>query len=277
MTSHDARPGAQDEPAHGVTGEPGSERGGERAGRTAARSTRAASFEQGVAAYRRARPSYPDEAVRWLVPTPGARVLDLAAGTGKLTERLHALGYDVVAVEPSDAMRDELHQAVPEVPAAPGTAESIPLEDASVDAVVVAQAWHWFDPASATREVLRVLRPGGTLGVTWNVRDHRVGWVDELTEILHRGDSLEPFHGPPALRAGFGPLEHATFPWVHHMPATELRTLAASRSHTLTLPPAEREALLDAVDHLARTHPDLAGRDHVGLPYRTECWRARRT
>src|SRR5690606_37723951 len=121
---------------------------------------RAASFELGADAYRRARPGYPDDAVRWLAPQPPARVLDLAAGTGKLTERLHALGFDVTAVEPSDAMRAQLEQAVPAVRAVPGTAETIPFADDSVDGVVVAQAWHWFDPAPAAREVARVLRPG---------------------------------------------------------------------------------------------------------------------
>ena len=235
---------------------------------------RAGSFDRGADAYRRARPSYPDDAVRWLAPAEGSRVLDLAAGTGKLTERLHALGYRVVAVEPSDGMRTELSGAVPDVPVSAGTAESIPLPDASVDGVVVAQAWHWFDPVPASREIRRVLRPGGQLGVTWNVRDHRIGWVDELTEVLHRGDSLEPFHGRPDLGEGFGPVEHATFSWSHRLAAADLRTLAASRSHTLTLPPADREALLAAVDHLVATHPELAGRSQIDMPYRTECWRA---
>lgn len=238
------------------------------------RRDRAGSFDLGVDAYRRARPSYPDDAVRWLAPAPGARVLDLAAGTGKLTERLHALGYDVLAVEPADGMRAELMRAVPDVMAQPGTAESIPLADRSVGGVVVAQAWHWFDPSSASREIRRVLAPRGRLGVTWNVRDPRAAWVDELTEILHRGDSLELSYGEPILGDGFGPVEHATFPWSHRLAAVDLRTLAASRSHTLTLPQAEREALLEAVDHLAATHPELAGQEHVEVPYRTECWRA---
>ena len=237
-------------------------------------SRRAQAFDLGVAAYRRARPSYPDDAVRWLVPRPGCRVLDLAAGTGKLTERLVALGYDTLAVEPSDGMREELVRVAPGATVAVGTAESIPFPPEAFDAVVVAQAWHWFDASRAGREIRRVLRPGGSLGVTWNVRDHRVGWVDELTEILHRGDSLEPFHGEPDLGEHFGQVEHATFLWSHRLPAGDLRVLAASRSHTLTLPVEEREALLDEVDRLAATHPDLVGRDEVELPYRTECWRA---
>jgi SAM-dependent methyltransferase len=208
------------------------------------------------------------------VGSDAARVLDLAAGTGKLTASLLALGLDVVAVEPDDAMRAQLHDAAPGATALSGRSDAIPLEDHSVDAVVVGQAWHWFDPATTLPELRRVLRPGGRLGVAWNVRDHRVGWVDAYTEIIHRGDSLEPLHGAPTLDDGFGELETATFAWTQRMPAQDLRTLAASRSNVLTLPAAEREDLLAAVDELTRTHPDLAGRDVVEMPYRTTCWRA---
>ncbi|WP_307793695.1 class I SAM-dependent methyltransferase [Actinotalea soli] len=236
---------------------------------------RAASFDLGVAAYGQARPGYPDDAARWLVPGAGCRVVDLAAGTGKLTSRLIALGHTVTAVEPSHGMRAELERTVPGVWTLAGTAEAIPVPDSSVDAVVVAQAWHWFSPRHTVPEVARVLRPGGHLSVVWNVRDHRVDWVDQFTRIIHEGDTLAPSHREPVLDEQFAPIEHARFPWTHRLRPADLRTLAASRSHTLTLPTAEREALLTAVDELARTHPDLAGRDHVDLPYRATCWRAR--
>lgn len=240
-------------------------------------SRRARSFELGAREYRRARPGYPREAAEWLVPGPGSRVLDLAAGTGKLTEVLVQLeGIDLVAVEPSDAMRGELLDALPGVRALAGTAESIPLPDGDRDGVVVAQAWHWFDPATALPEIARVLVPGGQLGVVWNVRDHTVDWVDAFTEIIHRGDSLEPNHGPPLLDEHFEGLEHRTFRWSHSLPSTELRTLAASRSHLLTLDPEAREEILDAVDELVATHPELRGRETIELPYRSECWRAHR-
>ncbi|NMR21196.1 class I SAM-dependent methyltransferase [Cellulomonas fimi] len=235
---------------------------------------RARSFGRGADAYRRSRPTYPADAARWLVPSTARRVLDLAAGTGKLTERLVELGFDVTAVEPDDGMRSELVAAVPGVHALAGSAEAIPLTGDAVDAVVVAQAWHWFDVGRTLPEIERVLRPGGRLGVVWNVRDHRVPWVEEFTRIIHRGDSLDPLHGEPVLDGRFGPLEHTTVPWVHRIPAADLRTLAASRSHTLTLPPADRDRLLDDVDELTRTHPDLAGRAEIEVPYRTECWRA---
>ena len=121
---------------------------------------------------------------------PDARdVLDLAAGTGKLTERLVALGWHVVAVEPSDAMRAELTAVLPAVEAFPGTAERTGLPDASVDAVTIAQAWHWVDPPAASAEIARILRPGGQVAAIWNVRDQETDWVARWTEIVHRGDT----------------------------------------------------------------------------------------
>lgn len=237
---------------------------------------RAAAFQLGAREYRQARPGYPTESAEWLTPGPGCRVADLAAGTGKLTERLVQLNLDVVAIEPSDAMRAELVDAVPGVRALAGTADAIPLPDEDRDGVVVAQAWHWFDPATALPEIARVLRPGGRLGVVWNVRDHTVDWVDEFTEIIHRGDSLEPNHRAPELDEHFEQLEHAVFPWRHRLAASELRTLATSRSHLLVMAPDQREEILAAVDELVATHPELRGREHVELPYRATCWRARR-
>lgn len=245
---------------------------------------RAASFGRGARAYALSRPAYPDAAVTWLLPDgagPGTHVLDLAAGTGKLTAGLVARGLRVTAVDPSDAMRDELHTALPDVDAVAGLADAIPLPDASVDAVVVGQAWHWFTPETAVPEIARVLRPGGRLGIVWNVHDHTVDWVDELTRIIHRGDSLAPTHHTPRLAVDeherFGPTEHTTVPWTDRTTPEGLRALAASRSYLLTLPEAAREVLLAEVDHLAAHHPALAGKRDLELPYRAECWRATRT
>ena len=244
---------------------------------------RAASFGRGARSYALSRPEYPDAAVTWLLPDdagPGTHVLDLAAGTGKLTASLVARGLRVTAVEPSDAMRDELHSALPTVDAVPGHAGAIPLADASVDAVVVGQAWHWFTPETAVPEIARVLRAGGRLGIVWNVRDHTVDWVDDFTRIIHRGDSLAPTHHTPRLTVDsgphFGPSEHTTVPWTDRTSPAGLRALAASRSYLLTLPPAAREALLAEVDHLVAHHPALTGRSDLRLPYRAECWRATR-
>ena len=238
------------------------------------RDDRAASFDRAAAVYQATRPSYPDEAVRWSVPALARDVLDLAAGTGKLTERLVALGWHVVAVEPSDAMRAELTAALPDVEALPGTAERMSLPDASVDAVTIAQAWHWFDPPAAAAEIARVLRPGGQVAPLWNVRDEETDWVARWTEIVHRGDGLETSYRDPELGDAFTEPEHATFHWTQRLRAADLRTLAASRSHLLLLPPDERVALLDEIDELVATHPDLRGQEWIDVPYRTECYRA---
>ncbi|GEK22823.1 class I SAM-dependent methyltransferase [Cellulomonas xylanilytica] len=239
------------------------------------RADRAASFDRAAAVYQATRPSYPEDAVRWSVPREARDVLDLAAGTGKLTERLVALGWHVVAVEPSDGMRAELTAALPEVEAFPGTAEHLPLADASVDAVTIAQAWHWVDPPAASAEIARVLRPGGQVAPIWNVRDQEVDWVARWTEIVHRGDTLETSYRDPELGDRFTEPEHATFRWTQRLRTADLRTLAASRSHLILLPPDERDALLDDIDELVATHPDLRGSEWTEVPYRTECYRAR--
>ncbi len=239
---------------------------------------RALSFGSAAGTYRAVRPGYPEQAVRWAVP-PGARhVVDLAAGTGKLTQVLHRLGasegFDVVAVEPDPAMRAALSADLPTVPVHDGTAERTGLPDASADAVTVGTAWHWFDAPAAAGEIARVLRPGGTLTVIWNLRDETSDWVARYGEILHRGDDRPTARDTPELGPVFGPVEHAEVRWAHRMRTADLRALAASRSHVIVQPEAVREELLAAVDELAATHPDLRGRETVEMPYRTECWRA---
>jgi SAM-dependent methyltransferase len=151
---------------------------------TASHGERAGSFEHGAADYAASRPDYPDAAVDWAIPAGARDVLDLAAGTGKLTASLVARGLDVVAVEPSDAMRAELTRLLPGVRAMAGTADATGLPDASVDAVTIAQAWHWFDPATASAEIARVLRPGGLVAVTvprWG--PEKVCWA--LSDAYH--------------------------------------------------------------------------------------------
>jgi SAM-dependent methyltransferase len=240
--------------------------------------TRAASFSAGAENYAAVRPSYPDEAVDFLLPAGARRVLDLAAGTGKLTASLVARDLDVVAVEPSVPMLAQLHAALPGVETHVATAEAIPLPERSVDAVVVGQAWHWFDERAASAETARVLRQGGTLGIVWNDRDASVDWVARFGEILHRGDRLEPGtdHVAPDLGPEYGDLEQETVAWADVIATSSLRPLAASRSYLLTLPASEREELLAAVDELVATHPELAGRDTVALPYLTTAYRATR-
>jgi SAM-dependent methyltransferase len=229
----------------------------------------ASSFGAAADAYERGRPPYPPEAVGWLLPEGASRVLDLGAGTGKLTRQLRDRGLNVIAVEPSAGMREQLARAVPDVIVHNGSAEEIPLPDGSVDVVLVAQAWHWVDRSRAVPEVARVLVPGGQLGLVWNIRDEREDWVAELGRIMH--DPNDHRHqdrgiiGPP-----FGPVERRDVEWEHRLSPDELIDMAASRSYVITMPDEQRAALLAGVRRLA----DRAGSDELVLPYVTECYRA---
>jgi len=140
-------------------------------------------FGDAAEAYEQARPSYSADAVAWLVEqlgiTPGATVCDLAAGTGKLTRVLVPAGAALLAVEPVEGMRTVLHRELPAVPVAAAVAEALPFADGALDAVTVAQAFHWFDRPRAYAELARVLRPGGGLSLVWNTRDRtaeRMTW-----------------------------------------------------------------------------------------------------
>ncbi len=248
----------------------------------ARRQEQATSFGAAAAAYERGRPPYPDEAIDWLLPPGAARVADVGAGTGKLTRQLAGRGLDVVAVEPLAGMREQLAAAVPGVPVHPGSAEDIPLPDGSVHAVLLAQAWHWVDPARAVPEVARVLAPGGWLGLVWNLRDERADWVAQLGRILADPGETDPAsrHGITSIRSitspPFGPLQHRTVEWAHRLTRDQLLDMVSSRSYIITMPAGQRAAVLAAVGRLADTHPDLAGRAELELPYRTECFRAER-
>ena len=236
------------------------------------RAAHANSFGPAAQIYERGRPSYPDVALDWLLPSGKPRVVDLGAGTGKLTRQIRDRGLSVTAVEPSAQMLDQLRVSVPGVPAVKGSAEDIPLPDASADVVLVAQAWHWVDPARAVPEVARVLSPGGRLGLVWNVRDERSEWVRRLGEIIGSPEQ----NRDPALGSPFGPVETARFEWTELIGAERLVDMVASRSAVILLPPDERAALLGEVRRLIATHPALVGRTEFELPYVTECARASR-
>ncbi len=203
-------------------------------------------------------------------------MLDLGAGTGKLTRQLAAEGHDVVAVEPLPEMRQALTRSAPRLTVLDGTAESIPLADSSVDVVVAAQAYHWFVPERAHPEIARVLRPGGVFGVLWNLRDDREPWVAALTELLGLEDSTSTrtAEQPPETAPYFGPAEGQRFEHEQRMDLERLLALVRSRSYVITLAEPERAALLADVAELTRRHPDLAGRDTFTLPYTTQAYRA---
>ncbi|AIY45613.1 MULTISPECIES: class I SAM-dependent methyltransferase [Mycolicibacterium] len=229
---------------------------------------RSLSFGSEAAAYERGRPSYPPEAIDWLLPEGAHDVLDLGAGTGKLTTRLVERGLDVIAVDPIPEMLELLSNSLPDTPALLGTAEEIPLADNSVDAVLVAQAWHWFDPERAVKEVSRVLRPGGRLGLVWNTRDERSGWVKDLGRII--GPEHDP-NSEVALGEPFGEIERHTVEWTSYLTPQALIDLVASRSYCITSPEKVRTRTLEQVRELLATHPALANSSGLALPYVTVC------
>lgn len=233
---------------------------------------RATSFGAVADAYERARPEYPADAVRWLAGDQPADVLDVGAGTGKLTRGLVAIGHRVTAVEPLPEMLAHLRAAVPSAQALVGAAERLPLPDASADIVVSAQAFHWFDGPVALREFIRVLRPGGRIGLVWNTRDDREPWAAELSaaignESVESGDAEDPIEASGL----FGPVEEATFSHVQRLDREELLDLVRSRSYCAVMAMPERDGVLARVAALYDAH---AGADGIDLPYITECFRA---
>ncbi|MFD6908172.1 class I SAM-dependent methyltransferase [Streptomyces sp. NPDC060077] len=221
----------------------------------------ASSFGRAATAYAENRPDYARSAVRWaLEPAPGQRVLDLRAGTGKLTGTLVALGADVVAVEPDPAMLTELRRSLPAVPALRGSAEAIPLPDASVDAVLAGNAMHWFDMAVAGPEIARVLAPGGILAGLWNILDDRVEWVAGLarvsgsaavgprdTRTSWRAGTVGAHLPKPDAAARFGSPEQAEFPHGQRRTADSLVATLATRAGMLVMPEPERKATLHRI------------------------------
>ncbi len=178
----------------------------------------------------------------------------------------------MIAVEPIDEMRATLQATLPEVRALKGTAEEIPLPDQSVDAITVAQAWHWVDVERATAEAARVLRPGGTLGLIWNRRDERVPWVERLSEVMGSGDAEIIELDSITIAPPFGPTE--TFD--HRLvPADDIDLLvemAASRSYVITATPRRRREIVNGVRCLVEAEPSLT--DKFDFPYRTYCFKA---
>ena len=247
------------------------------------------SFGTAAVAYAEHRPDYARAAARWAVePAPGPRVLDLGAGTGKLTATLVALGVDVVAVEPDPAMLAELRRALPDVRALAGSAEAVPLPDASVDAVLAGNAMHWFDMAVAGPELARVLAPGGVLAGLWNVMDDRVDWVAGLARVSGSA-AIGPRDTPASWRAEtatmhlpgtgaaarFGSPEQAEFPHGQRRTADSLVATLATRAGMLVMPEQERAATLGRIRAYLASRPETADGEFT-LPMLTCVLRVRR-
>lgn len=259
-----------------------------------------AGFGAEAEAYDRARPSYPPDAVRWLSGNlgigPGRRVADVAAGTGKLTALLAPVGADLVAVEPVAAMLARLRARLPGVPAVSAVAEALPFAADSLDAVVVAQAFHWFDADKALTELARVVRPGGHLGLVWNARARTGGWADQVWAVMDKVERHAPWRddraagedGQPAppgadrrlrwserlITGGHG---GAWSPWIeatfyHDHPATpeDVVDRIRSVSHVAALPPDQQKAVLAEIRAVLREHPQSRGRDRLMIRYRVD-------
>ena len=254
-----------------------------------ARLLHGSSFGAAAVAYAEHRSDYAPAAVRWaLEPAPGARVLDLGAGTGKLTGALVALGADVIAVEPDPAMLTELRRALPAVGALPGSAEAIPLADASVDAVLAGNALHWFEMAVAGPEIARILAPGGILAGLWNVMDNRVDWVAGLERVsgsaaIGPRDTLSSWRATTAglhlpktgVAARFGSPEQAEFPHGQRRTADSLVATVATRAEVLVMPGQEREATLGRIRAFLASRPETTSGEFT-LPMLTGVLRVRR-
>lgn len=232
----------------------------------------ALSFGRVADAYDRARPRYPVEAARWLAGDHPVRVLELGAGTGLLTADLVGLGHDVLATDPLEQMLRRLTERLPGTPAALAVAEAIPLPSRSVDVVVSAQAFHWFDLERALPEIARVLRPGGEVALVWNERDARIPWVRRLGDVLgDQEQSTDPTHD--LIRSGlFGYVETASFRFWQPLDRGRLHDLIRSRSNIAMMTDTERQRVLKKADALYDEYG--RGADGMLLPYRTNCFKA---
>ncbi|MEU1236944.1 class I SAM-dependent methyltransferase [Micromonospora aurantiaca] len=253
-----------------------------------ARRRHSSSFGAAATAYAEHRPDYAHAALRWaLEPAPGVRVLDLGAGTGKLTATLAEVSDDVTAVEPDPAMLAELRRTLPDVRALAGSAEAIPLPDSSVDAVVAGNAMHWFDMAVAGPEIARVLAPGGVLAGLWNVVDDRVDWVAGLAAVSGSA-AIGPRDTPASWRAAtagmhlpktgearFGSPEQAEFPHGQRRTADSLVATLATRAGMLVMPERERTEALDRIRAYLASRPETADGEFT-LPMLTCVLRVRR-
>jgi SAM-dependent methyltransferase len=240
-----------------------------------------AGFARAADVYERARPEYPPEAIAWLVDRlelrPGRVVVDVAAGTGKLTRLLVPSGARVVAVEPLAEMRAQLEEAVPGVEALEGTAEALPLQDDSADAITVAAAFHWFRAEEALAELARVLRPGGRLAIVYNLRDPESELQQELSRMLEfeggtriawmRGIDTGAILEESGL---FDPPEYAEFRHEQRFDTDGLVERVASISYVALLEGPEREDFLARVRELGERQASSP----FAFPYVTKIWAA---
>jgi len=245
-------------------------------------------FDRSAGTYERGRPEYPAEVIeqfaRVLHLGPGQTIVELGSGTGKFTRALRPLGAAIVPVEPTRGMREEFARQLPDLPVLDGTAEAIPVPDDLANAVLVAQAFHWFRTRAALREIARVLRAGGGLGLVWNMRDERVPWMREFTAILKKYDWGVPRSRQrrwrPVFEQGgipFGPLHRRTFRHVQRVNVSGVVARALSVSMIAVQPIAEQRKVARRIRDLLASDPMTRGRSLIDIPYRTEVYWCYRT
>lgn len=243
-------------------------------------------FSTQAGTYAQGRPDYPRQLMGWLTDTlqldAQSTVIDLGAGTGKFTRLLSSVAPRLIAIEPVAAMAAQLHRLLPEVRLLAGSAEAIPLEDASAHALVCAQAFHWFSTEAALCEIHRVLKPDGRLGLVWNVRDESVDWVAAITAIItpyegdtprfHTGRWREAFTGQY-----FSAPQVSYFSYSHvGSPQEVIMDRFLSVSFIAALPAAQKAEVSEQLQTLIETHPALRGRDTVAFPYQTQAYHCQR-
>ncbi|MFD3593064.1 class I SAM-dependent methyltransferase [Nocardia sp. NPDC058640] len=240
------------------------------------RARRASSFGAHAELYAQHRPDYPEAGIRWALEASGGLVvLDLGAGTGKLTGGLLAAGAEVIAVEPDEAMRAEFVRQFPGVAALSGAAEAIPLPDGSADAVMVGQALHWFDQERAFPEIARVLREDGVFAALWNNDDDRVPWVAGLQRVVRTDSSFPPptSDDKRPTHPLFSEFEQAEFPHTQRRTAESLTTTIGTYSHTVVIPARQRAELLSGISDYLLAEPATA-HGEFDFPLRTTVIRA---
>ncbi len=242
-------------------------------------------FDAHADLYERSRPEYPAEAVDFLRAEfelgPEVRVVDVGAGTGKLSRVLRRAGATLTAVEPLEGMREVFRREQPDVPILDGSAEALPFADGSVDLVVAGQAFHWFDATSALREIARALRPRGGLALLWNIRDESVPWVKRFSEILEPYRSEAPGYRSQTWRAAFRgsaftPLTHREFRWLLYQDPASVVDRALSVSFIAGLPEAEKAQVALRVRRMLEEDPLTRERDPIEFPYSTEVYFCRK-
>lgn len=236
-------------------------------------------FETDTQAYDRGRPDYPQKVIDFLSLTfpilPNSTTLELGVGTGKFTKLLLEAGVKVVAMEPLPEMRKKFATNFPSIDVIDGTAEQIPLPDSSVDHVLVAQAFHWFDAPKAMREIHRVLKPHGNLGLVWNVQDRNHDWVEKLGQIVDVHEKGIPqFRSSPWKQAFsriniFSPLQEVQFNHTHPSTPEMVIDRVASISFIAKLPEVERKVVLKQVRNLLESHPEIRTKSLIEFPYQT--------